>query len=99
MLSRGWNCKVMGTNQGGMLYVCVFLQMIQVKSTPFSSITFMKHNHPGNLTPASFYLQLRWAKLRDSYRRIASESYRRDSNHGHISLQNTERRCVCCAAI
>ena len=25
--------------------------------------------------------ELRWAKSRDSYRRIASESYRRDSNH------------------
>ena len=47
---------------------------------------------PGNLTPkihkmslACFPLlilvDLRWAKSRESYRRITSESYRRDSNH------------------
>ena len=52
--------------------------------------------------------ELRWAKSRDSYRRITSESYRCDSNR-QLSLvviylpQNTEmspdRPCVRCAAI
>ena len=56
----------------------------------------------------TFGNHLTWAKSRDSYRRIAIESYRRDSNH-YRSLavispsQNTEfgprRPCVRCAAI
>ena len=39
--------------------------------------------------------QLRWAKSRDSYRRIASATYRRDSNHWHalvvISPSKTQK--------
>ena len=51
---------------------------------------------------------LRWAKSRESYRRIASESYRSDSNHQRSLAvrsppRNTEfgprRPCVRCAAI
>ena len=51
---------------------------------------------------------LRWATSRESYRRIASESYRSDSNHQRALAvifhpKNTElgprRPCVRCAAI
>ena len=58
--------------------------------------------------PISVCPLLRWAQSPDSYRRIASKSYRRDSNHQRslavISLpKNTEfgphRPCVLCTAI
>ena len=38
------------------------------------------HRGPGRVMTSDIRSDLRWAKSRDSYRRIASESYRCDSN-------------------
>ena len=43
-------------------------------------MSVMTTNCPYSMMQGLFITDLRWAKLRDSYRRIASESYRCDSN-------------------